>query len=381
MAENIEPRRSSKLPLIVVVLVGLTGAAFAFRDQLNLPELWKLAGKDDVQATAGPGNGQPAEQPSRLAALPDLSDLRPSPPPTDGPGFDIARIAPEGVSVFAGRAEPNSHVTVLADGKPIGTAKVDSNGEWTLAVEEKFASNDPKLALQAAPEGQQVAAAPEPPTAAVPASEVPKRAEQRAAGAKAAENVTSGMIRNLERLVEEARKNDQQARSGTAATPPPAPQPPVASASKEPARPVQPSSPPAKVAAAEPPAATRQATANDVSPTSIPVPITFEYRTSTFTSEGRRAAQLLGEYLKLKGSREVSLTGHADERGTDDLNMNLSQQRLDAVAALLRESGYTGKMDLEAKGKREPFTGVDRSQYPREALYQLDRRVELRLAQ
>lgn len=374
MADNYEPKRGGrKASIVVVVLLGLTGAAVAFRDQLNLPEFWKPAGKEDVQATAVPGR-EPA---SRLAALPDLSALRQAPPPSDGPQFDIARIAPEGTSVFAGRAEPNSQVTVLADGKPIGTTQADSNGEWSLAVEEKFASNDPKLALQATPEGQQVAAIAPPPTPAVPASQVPKRAAAAPGSGKSAEQVTSGMIQNLERLVEEARKDDKRARSVTEA----AAQPPAATASKEPVKPVPQNAPPAKVAAAETPVGPRKATATDATPATIPVPITFEYRTSVFTAEGRRAALLLSEYLKLKGSHQVSLTGHADERGTDELNLNLSQERLDAVANLLRDSGYTGRMDLQARGKREPFSGVDRSQYSLEALYQLDRRVELRLAQ
>ena len=73
----------------------------------------------------------------------------------------------------------------------------------------------------------------------------------------------------------------------------------------------------------------------------------------------------------------ITLTGHADERGTADLNMDLSDQRLKAVWRFLRRAGYAGRVQLLPKGKSEPFAGVDRSKFTAEALWQLDRRVEL----
>ena len=51
-------------------------------------------------------------------------------------------------------------------------------------------------------------------------------------------------------------------------------------------------------------------------PRSIPVPITFEYRTTTFTSVGQDAArELLGALQEQKPSR-ILLVGHTDVRGT-----------------------------------------------------------------
>ena len=80
--------------------------------------------------------------------------LSPPPKSADGaPAFDIARIDPNGTSVFAGRAEPNSAVTITADGKEIGTAQADENGEWTFTTDEKIANPDAKLALFKAPPG------------------------------------------------------------------------------------------------------------------------------------------------------------------------------------------------------------------------------------
>jgi hypothetical protein len=61
--------------------------------------------------------------------------------------------------------------------------------------------------------------------------------------------------------------------------------------------------------------------------------------------------------------------------------MTLSKERLETVARYLKDGGFNGELELVPKGKREPFTGVVRSQYPQEELYQLDRRVELVIAQ
>jgi outer membrane protein OmpA-like peptidoglycan-associated protein len=143
---------------------------------------------------------------------------------------------------------------------------------------------------------------------------------------------------------------------------------------------------PAKLAVAEPMVpATRQEVKGPPSsaqPQSIsitPIPMTFVYNEATLTPEGRRAANLLLEYLNLKKFDVVTLSGHADERGLTNYNMELSKKRLLVILRLLRDGGYQGKLELLPKGSTEPYTGVDRSQYPYEELMQLDRRVELRV--
>lgn len=111
----------------------------------------------------------------------------------------------------------------------------------------------------------------------------------------------------------------------------------------------------------------------------IPVPIMFVYNQATLTPEGERAAELLLEYLLLKRLDSVELTGHADERGTHNYNFDLSRERLEAVSRILTNGGYKGDLKLTPKGKTEPFKGIDRRKYRGEALYQFDRRVELRV--
>ena len=50
---------------------------------------------------------------------------------------------------------------------------------------------------------------------------------------------------------------------------------------------------------------------------SIPAPITFVYNDTTFTAQGRRAADLLAKRLIEQQPAMASLSGHADERGSD----------------------------------------------------------------
>src|SRR5262245_3597398 len=113
-------------------------------------------------------------------------------------------------------------------------------------------------------------------------------------------------------------------------------------------------------------------------PQAKPAMITFVYNETTFTGEGRQAAVALAQQLIARHSAFVSLSGHADERGSDLYNMELSRQRLLVVADFLRDSGYTGQFELIPKGKSEPYRGIDRQALAREDAFQFDRRVELR---
>ena len=120
--------------------------------------------------------------------------------------------------------------------------------------------------------------------------------------------------------------------------------------------------------------------ATSVSPV-IPKPITFVYDEASFTLDGRRAAAALSEYLRLQRLETVTLSGHADERGSQPYNMELSRQRLHTVERYLRDHGFAGRFVLTPKGKMEPFGVAGRRSLAKDDAYQLDRRVELHLAE
>jgi outer membrane protein OmpA-like peptidoglycan-associated protein len=316
--------------------------------------------------------------------------------------FDVARVNPDGISVFAGRAAPDDTVTVLADGKPIGTAKADENGEWSLAVEKKLEdanaelslSIDPKVAKSLTGEDAKGAGG-EGSAAGAPAKVVALERKDRPAS-EAVKEVTAGMIRNLEGLVDAARKSAAQeveagargAGTEIAAADTKSHEGNEGEVAQEAGEAGTGDGGKLSGAIGEP-AMCRSGDAAQSSswsskaedePSRVPVPIMFVYREATFTTEGERAVRLLLEYLKLKSFQSVKLTGHADERGSPQLNMGLSRDRLEAVARYLKTGGFTGALDLVPKGESEPFSGVDRTRYSSEDLYQLDRRVELRVA-
>jgi outer membrane protein OmpA-like peptidoglycan-associated protein len=268
--------------------------------------------------------------------------------------LDVARISQSGPSVFAGRAAPFAHVIVLDGATIIGTAAANSDGEWTMVTDYRFATFDPRIHFQVGDGAEKAAAL------AGSGSARPVETPSGKLGGPAAQ-----LLSRFERVVATAREEAKQPAeayvpSGEHKTLSGVPNTRVAELSVKPSLPGAP------------------APSSVVEPVSIPIPMTFVYNEATLTSDGHRAASLLLEYLNLKKFAEVTLTGHADERGLPNYNMELSRQRLLVIEQLLRQGGYQGRLNLVPKGSTEPYTGVDRSRYPYEELMQLDRRVELR---
>lgn len=350
--------------LLFLIILGMAGIFAAGHLGIQLP--WIIAATDHDQASSkdredAPGVEAPKTAEKAIEETTAALGAAPQTPAHYGDiAIDISRISPDGTSVFAGRAAPDSYVTVMEDGKPAGTVKADSNGEWSLSTEHKFASTDPKLTYQ-------VSSTPP------PAAEPPKTTIARADPASPTPSAVAGeVMRKFENLVEEAREEaKKEAAPPAVATAEPSDK---ATAASPPA--LQPETPPTATVQETPPVPAASA---GVKTDVIPVPLMFVYNEATLTSEGERAAALLLEYLNLKHLSQVELTGHADERGTNDYNYDLSRERLDTVSRLLKDGGYTGELRLTPKGKSEPYTGVNRSAYSGEALYQLDRRVELRV--
>jgi len=319
----------SRVPTIALIAFGGLAAAGVAALQLDLS--WLRALMDPA--------GQPAGTAATKTALPATTTgvtalvgglERPSvagqastaTPEKPVATFDIARIDPNGSSVFAGRAAPNAAVTVIANGQVIATVKADNSGEWAAVTERRIEAGPNQLAL------------------------VVKRPENEAAQQGQAVSVDVAPGKSV-------------------AVPPET----LATASI----PGRPAKGDIRLASAQPDAITLPAGA------AKPQPITFVFREATMTEEGRRAASQLAEFLKRNQLASVTLSGHADERGPDQANVELSRARAEAVAAHLRKSGYTGKVDLMAKGKSEPYAGIDRRAAPREQIWQMDRRVEMRV--
>jgi outer membrane protein OmpA-like peptidoglycan-associated protein len=111
-------------------------------------------------------------------------------------------------------------------------------------------------------------------------------------------------------------------------------------------------------------------------PQVVPIPITFEYAKTTFTSIGEQAARELAEALREQQPVRIQLVGHTDVRGSDETNMKLSAARAEAVAAFLKEAGVTATIETKGVGSAEPLKLVDSSGLNQEDIYALNRRVE-----
>jgi outer membrane protein OmpA-like peptidoglycan-associated protein len=293
--------------------------------------------------------------PATSRSVPPTPSARKSQPPPQAAKpllkFDVARIDPEGASVFAGSAGPNQRVTILLNGREFASAVADEDGQWAVVVERPVPSGRVELGLVATgPEqgrtdrGQVVhmtVAAPRvaatPPPEARPhkiAQPLPPRpqADSKADSKQA--------LRQFEEFVERARA----------------------------AAPAVPAAPEASAAPAVP-----------VVHAPIPVPITFHTDEAVMTPDGDRAAQLLADYLRITKPQSISLSGHADSRGPDGYNMDLSRRRLGAIERYLRTAGYKGGLTLVPLGETVPYQVLDRNKLTLAQRYQLDRRVELQV--
>ena len=376
---------------------------------------------------AGPPSA--AKNSQRKSGVPDIKDATAKMAPV----LDVARIDPKGASVFAGRAEPYAIVTVLANDKAVGKVKADEFGEWALLVEKPLAADEKQITLKAERQETVSLTQPQAPKASVPetlakrddattawvsrkaptqapASDVkPGEANAAVSEDRSAKAVTSRLMEDIKELVVTAQKQvasqaprakstAPRAKSTASSTESTAPRTESAASSTESAAArtedqIETALPgrngavklsrSAKVFQSAGEAKRRGGVSllsgEKDAPNLVPFPIKFVFREAKFTPQGGEAAKLLLTYVKLKKFKTITLSGHADERGGEHYNIDLSRQRLETVSRYLAEGGFRGQVVLAPKGESEPFQGVDRRKYPLEELYQLDRRVELDL--
>lgn len=323
--------------LRVIIPLGLLAcfaAAAAFDGLLRVPDLG-LFRVISWTAPSAPTDAAPGKQAaipaSRASTQPSASPMAQlSPATTQGAKIEVARIDPDGASVIAGRAPGGSKVTVHANGEAIAEVTASEDGQWSAIVTKGFAPGPVELAITAGAQETTSARSP------VLAVEVPKgRGLVQLATAPA---VPRPILPRRTLPGDEHAIPELAALLGKAKT--------IKSAE----------------AAAE----------------IAPVPITFVTGEATMTAHGQLAAGLLAEYVRIMAPKGITLSGHADERGSDEFNVELSRQRLTVIERHLRSQGYAGRLSLMPKGKSEPFGGIDRRAIPVDRLLQVDRRVELR---
>lgn len=277
----------------------------------------------------------PAPVASSTASVPSPGTVADAP---DALRIEFARIDAEGVSVLGGRAPAGSRVSIIANGEVVTVVTASDDGQWSAIVTRAFAAGP--LGLTITSDAPRLAGIQSPAVTL----DVPKgsgRVELAAASPSARPILPPRSPASDSRAVNEFAAVVERARAS---------------------------------------GGRNDGGAGRESPT-LPLPITFVTGSAEMTPDGLRAAGLLVEYVRIMRPGSITLSGHADERGSDEFNLELSRQRLAAIEGYLRKNDYAGRFSLLAKGKSEPYVGIDRKSLAIDQVYQADRRVELRLAE
>lgn len=111
------------------------------------------------------------------------------------------------------------------------------------------------------------------------------------------------------------------------------------------------------------------------------VPITFKTGLAEFDARGRRyaedMAQAVMRVMRQDPHARIVLSAHTDKRGGDAYNLRLSSDRGEAVRKFLIGRGVEEqRIEMIAKGKREPLVLADPEHYGEEEVWRMNRRVE-----
>lgn len=107
----------------------------------------------------------------------------------------------------------------------------------------------------------------------------------------------------------------------------------------------------------------------------VPLPITFEYNSTTFDAAGESYARALADHLIAMSPPSVFLGGHTDPIGGESFNLSLSVDRAEALAAFLATNGFSGEVNIVGFGESrlpDPPQGIA---YGSEEHHRIARRV------
>ncbi|MDD3446994.1 MAG: hypothetical protein PHS60_16425, partial [Zavarzinia sp.] len=154
---------------LILILIALLwalkdGAAPSAPPEPAAPAVATSSGDGTLDDTSAPAGAETAAAtpPSSPPAAPGTSSgaaetpaEAPVPVP---PSFDVARIAPDGTAVLAGRTPAGSTVDVLGNGAAIGSAKGEGgDGAWALVVDKPLPEGTLELSLVATmPDGNRI---------------------------------------------------------------------------------------------------------------------------------------------------------------------------------------------------------------------------------
>lgn len=147
---------------VLVVALGLFFAIYQ-QDQDDTSDVAPPAGEAAAPGTdSGTSDGQGAATPGAASqqsasagggAAPAQPQTGKTAEPTlVPPSFDVVRVNPSGDAVIAGRAEPDAEVTILDQGKIIGSVQADNRGEWVFLPDSALDPGEHSFTLESKPD-------------------------------------------------------------------------------------------------------------------------------------------------------------------------------------------------------------------------------------
>jgi len=193
---------------VLVVALGLFFAIYQ-QDQDDASDATPAADQPAGNAASGGSSDSAAAGSQNDNASTQSTQTANAPQPATGgqaeggtsapPSFDVVRVNPSGDAVIAGRAEPDAEVTILDQGKAIGSVKADNRGEWVFLPDSALDPGEHSFTLESKQEAAQGAepAKQESETSVVVlvpqvAKDIAGRASDQPAGALAIEVPKSG---------------------------------------------------------------------------------------------------------------------------------------------------------------------------------------------
>ncbi|SHM79223.1 LysM peptidoglycan-binding domain-containing protein [Roseibium suaedae] len=143
--------------LVVAALVGVAAlvTAYLYRDKGNAPSAPQVASTPDAAKSGGTGDAASSSGETSIARSGAKSDKDagvtevPAAAKKGDLSFDVVSVEPTGETVVAGRSDPGAIVGLMANGKLVGKAIANQDGEWSIILDKPLSPGDYDVNLQA----------------------------------------------------------------------------------------------------------------------------------------------------------------------------------------------------------------------------------------
>jgi outer membrane protein OmpA-like peptidoglycan-associated protein len=111
--------------------------------------------------------------------------------------------------------------------------------------------------------------------------------------------------------------------------------------------------------------------------TSVFLPIRFGFDSDRLDAAGTKEALRLSDFIKANNVGSLIITGHTDDVGDANYNLDLSARRARSLADFLLSDGVHSRITIIGKGESEPPLYTDAKAYSLDELRTIARRVEV----